>query len=339
MFCDLVGSTELAVRHDPEDFREIVTNFLACCGDVAGRHAGYVARHMGDGLLVYFGYPEASEHDAERAILAGLAIVSTVRTLDLRPGLTLETRVGIATGHVVAGDLLGTGLSQERAVIGETVHLGARLQGVADPNSVVVSDATHRLAQGFFEWFDLGQLSLKGFAKPVQAWRPLRERQVASRFEASHAAVELTPLVNRTEEEALLSSWWSRAEAGEGQVVQLSGEPGIGKSRLVVDLRAKLAARSFSTLRYYCSPYHQNSALHPIIKQIEGAARLVPDEPPEVKLDKLENSADAQRRWHRRGASAGDFTLAPRGTALPHDRTHCPTAQDPHRRRARAMGG
>jgi len=162
MFCDLVGSTALSEQHDPEDFREVVTSFLACCADVAKRFDGYIARYMGDGLLVYFGYPEASEHDAERAILAGLAIVSAVRALRPRSGLTLETRVGIATGEVVVGDLIGTGVSQERPVVGRTAHVAARLQGLAEPNSVAVSDATYRLARGFFEWFDLGHVSLKG---------------------------------------------------------------------------------------------------------------------------------------------------------------------------------
>ena len=289
MLCDLVGSTALAERHDPEDFSEVVTSFLACCADVAKRFDGYIARYMGDGLLVYFGYPEASEHDAERAILAGLAIVSAVRALRLRSGLTLETRVGIATGEVVVGDLIGTGVSQEPPAVGRTAHVAARLQGLAEPNSVAVSDATYRLARGFFEWLDLGHISLKGFAEPVQAWRALRERQVASRFEASHTAADLWPLVDRRAERTLLSRWWSRVEASEGHVVQLSGEPGIGKSRLVVELVANLADKAFTTLRYYCSPYHQSSALYPIIKQLEGAARLLHDEPPEKKLERIED--------------------------------------------------
>jgi len=275
MFCDLVGSTALAERHDPEDFREVVNSFLACCADVAKSFDGYIARYMGDGLLVYFGYPEASEHDAERAILAGLAIVSAVRALRPRSGLTLETRVGIATGEVVVGDLIGTGVSQERSVVGRTAHVAARLQGLAEPSSVAVSDATYRLARGFFDWLDLGPISLKGFAEPVQVWRALRERQVASRFEASHTAADLWPLVDRRAERTLLSRWWSRVEASEGHVVQLSGEPGIGKSRLAVELVANLADKAFTTLRYYCSPYHQSSALYPIIKQLEGAARLL----------------------------------------------------------------
>ena len=289
MFCDLVESTALAERHDPEDFREIVTSFLACCADVAKRFDGYVARYMGDGLLVYFGYPEASEHDAERAILAGLAIVTAVRALRPRPGLTLQTRVGIATGEVVVGDLIGSGVSQERQVVGRTAHVAARLQGLAEPNSVAVSEATYRLARGFFEWLELGHISLKGFAEPVQVWLALRERQVASRFEASHNAAELSPLVDRRAERALLSSWWRGVEASEGHIVQLSGEPGIGKSRLVVDLVAKLTDKPVTTLRYYSSPYHQSSALHPIIKQLEDAARLLHDEPAEKKLDKLED--------------------------------------------------
>lgn len=289
MFCDLVGSTALAARHDPEDFGEVVSSFLGCCADVAGRFNGYVARYMGDGLLIYFGYPEASEHDPERAILAGLAIESEVRALSPRPGLTLQTRVGIATGNVVVGDVIGVGPSQERTVVGEAAHLGARLKALAEPNTVAVSDATYRLARGYFEWLDLGQISLKGFAEPVQVWRALRERQVASRFEASHAALELPPLVDRLVEQALLWRCWSRVEAGEGHVVQLSGEPGIGKSRLAVDLGAKLATKSLRTLRYYSSPYHQNSAFHPLIKQLERAAGLLHEEPLETKLDKLES--------------------------------------------------
>ena len=280
VFCDLVGSTALAERHDPEDFREVVTSFLACCADVAKRFDGYIARYMGDGLLVYFGYPEASEHDAERAILAGLAIVSAVRALRPRSGLTLETRVGIATGEVVVGDLIGTGVSQNARSLDEplTSQLGCKgwLSRV-----LWRSPMPHIDLRAVFDWLDLGPISLKGFAEPVQVWRALRERQVASRFEASHTAADLWPLVDRRAERTLLSRWWSRVEASEGHVVQLSGEPGIGKSRLAVELVANLADKAFTTLRYYCSPYHQSSALHPIIKQLEGAARLLHDEPPE----------------------------------------------------------
>ena len=289
MYCDLVGSTDLAVRLDAEDFRDVVTSFLVCCADVVRRFDGYVARYMGDGLLVYFGYPEASEHDAERAILAGLGIISAVHALSPRSGLTLQTRIGIATGNVVVGELVGAGASQERAVVGEAAHLGARLQGLAEPNSVLVSDATFRLAHGFFEWLDLGRLTLKGFAEPVQVWQALRERQVASRFEASHAAHELSPLVDRLDEQALLSSCWSRVEAREGQVVQLSGEAGIGKSRLVASTLASLTGKSYLALRYYSSPYHQNSPLHPVITQIQRAAQLLHDEPLDAKLDKIED--------------------------------------------------
>jgi len=284
LFCDLVGSTLLAARLDPEDLREVIGSFLNCCREVIHRHNGYVARYFGDGILAYFGYPEANEHDTEYAVLAGLDILSEVAALHPREDLTLQSRVGIATGEVVVGERLGN----ERAAVGETPNLAARLQTLAQPNTVVVAEATQRLTSGFFEWGDLGCMSVKGFAEPIRAWRALRERPLASRFQEIERLQARPPLVDRCEEQALLRRCWGQVGDGEGQVVLLTGEPGIGKSRMIGELLRWLADASLLVLRYYCSPHHQSTALYPIIKQIEHAAGLSHADGPQERLDKLE---------------------------------------------------
>jgi class 3 adenylate cyclase len=231
MFVDLVGSTALSARLDPEDMREIVGAYQRCCTDVITRAGGFVAKYMGDGVLAYFGYPEAHEDDAERAVGAGLALVEAVRKLKTAASAPLQARVGIATGLVVVGDLIGAGVAQEQAVVGETPNLAARLQTIAEPNTVVIAESTRKLLGNFFELQDLGAKDLKGIAGRVQAWAALRGRTVESRFDALHTT-GLPPLVGREEEVELLLRRWSRAKTGEGQLVLLSGEAGIGKSRL-----------------------------------------------------------------------------------------------------------
>jgi class 3 adenylate cyclase/predicted ATPase len=289
MFCDLVGSTALSVRLDAEDLREIILGYLACCEDVAKRFDGYIALCTGDGLVIYFGFPIAAERSAERAVRAGLAIVSAVQALQLRPNLVLQTRIGIASGEVVVDVASkGRGKVQQPTMVGETLHLAARLQALADPDSVVIADTTRRVVGDLFEYFDLGCNSLAGFSEPIQAWRVVRERSVASHFEATSKKAALTPLVDRREELAMLYAYWQAAKAGKGQVVLLSGEPGIGKSRLILALRQQLAEESCTILRYFGSPYHENTSLYPIISQIERAARLAGTDAPNVKLDKLE---------------------------------------------------
>ena len=286
MFCDLVGSTALSGRLDPEDLRGIIGAYHRCCAELIERCGGFVAKYMGDGVLAYFGYPQAHEHDAERAVQAGLAIVEAAPKLVTIAGSPLQVRVGIATGLVVVGDVIGSGEAQERGIVGETPNLAARLQGIAEPNMVVIAEGTRRLLGNLFELEDLGAKDLKGIAGPVRAFAALRVSTVESRFDALHAS-GLTALVGREEEIELLLRRWSRAKTGEGQVVLLSGEGGIGKSRLTAALLEHLATEPHTRLRYFCSPQHTDSAFYPIIGQMERAAGFRRDDTAEQRLDKL----------------------------------------------------
>ena len=229
MFSDLVGSTALSARMDPEDLREVISAYQKCVADTVNRFGGFVAKYMGDGVLVYFGYPQAQEDDAERAVRAGLELIGAVSSI--KSNAPLQTRVGVATGLVVVGDLIGSGAAQEQAVVGETPNLAARLQGIAEPNMVVIAESTRKLLGNLFDLQDLGARDLKGIGSSVSVWAALRPASVESRFEALHAG-GLTELVGREEELELLLRRWSKAKTGEGQVVLLSGEAGIGKSRL-----------------------------------------------------------------------------------------------------------
>jgi len=286
MFCDLAGSTALSTRFDPEDMREIVGAYHRCCADIITRAGGFIARYMGDGVLAYFGYPQAHEHDAERAVRAGLSLTETVPKLETAAGTPLQVRVGIATGLVVVGDLLGTGVAQEQEVIGETPNLAARLQTLAEPGTVVISSSTRRLTGGLFEYRDLGAVALKGFAQPVQVWLALRESAAQSRFEALRSST--SPLVGRDDEISLLLHRWEQAKRGEGSVVLFSGEPGIGKSRIAQTLLQHLRDEVHTRLRVFCSPHHQDTALYPITTQLERAAGLRRDDTDEQRLTKLE---------------------------------------------------
>ena len=288
MFCDLVGSTALASRLDLEDLREVIGGYHKDVETVVGRFDGFVAKYMGDGVLAYFGYPQAHEDDAERAIRAGLEIVTTARQVPVAPGGRLQVRVGIATGLVVVGDLVGAGEAHERGVVGETPNLAARLQTLAEPGSVIIAASTHKLTGEIFECEELGEVELKGFVAPVAAWRVRGEGAVESRFEALHSAAALAPLVGREEEIQLLLRHWTQTKEGEGRVVLLRGEPGIGKSRLGVALEERLRDEPHVRLRYFCSPYHQDSAFHPTIVQLERAAGFERDDTPQTKLHKLE---------------------------------------------------
>jgi class 3 adenylate cyclase len=251
MFSDLVGSTALSARMDPEDLREVISAYQKCVAETVRRFGGFVAKYMGDGVLIYFGYPQAHEDDPERAVRAGLELIAAVTVL--KAPAPLQTRVGIATGVVVVGDLIGSGEAQERGIVGETPNLAARLQGIAEPNTVVIADGTRRLLGNLFELQDLGAKDLKGIAEPVQAWAALRTSSAEGRFEALHAS-GLSPLVGREEETELLLRCWSKAKSGQGQVVLLSGEAGIGKSRLTAALLERLATEPNMRLRYFCSP-------------------------------------------------------------------------------------
>jgi predicted ATPase/class 3 adenylate cyclase len=286
MFCDLVGSTALASRLDPEDLREVIGKYHKEVATVVGRFDGFVAKYMGDGVLAYFGYPQAHEDDAERAVRAGLEIVSTARLVPAAPGGRLLVRVGIATGLVVVGDLVGAGEARERGVVGETPNLAARLQTLAESGSVVVAATTRKLIGGIFEYEELGNVELKGFLAPVAAWRVRCEGTAESRFDALHSAVGLTPLVGREEEIELLLRRWTEAK-NEGRVVLLTGEPGIGKSRLSVALQERLRNEPHVRLRYFCSPHYQDSALHPTIVQLEQAAGFERDDIPDIRFQKL----------------------------------------------------
>jgi class 3 adenylate cyclase len=226
MFCDLVGSTALSAKLDPEDMRAIIGAYHHSCTELIERNCGFVAKYMGDGVLAYFGYPQAHEHDAERAVRAGLSVVEAVPKLSTAAVAGLQVRVGIATGLAVVGDLIGSGEAQERSIVGETPNLAARLQGIAEPNAVVIAEGTRRLLGNLFELQDLGLKDLKGVAGPMRAWVALRTSSVESRFEALHAT-GLTALVGREEESELLLRRWARAKTGEGQAVLISGEPAI----------------------------------------------------------------------------------------------------------------
>jgi class 3 adenylate cyclase len=238
LFSHLVGSTALSARMDPEDLRELISAYHKCVAEAVRRFGGFVAQYLGDGVLVYFGYPEAHEDDAERAVRAGLELIQAVG--GLKSSTQLQTRVGIATGLVVVGDLIGSGAAQEQAVVGETPNVAARLQGIAEPNTVVIAESTRKLLGNLFDLQDLGAQDLKGVGSRVRAWTALRPASVESRFEAFHTT-GLTDLVGREEELEILLRLWSKVKNAEGQVVLLSGEAGIGKSRLTAALLERLA--------------------------------------------------------------------------------------------------
>jgi class 3 adenylate cyclase len=321
MFCDLVGSTALSTNLDPEDLRAIISDYQRCCTELVERNGGFVARYLGDGVLAYFGYPRADEHEAEHAVRAGLALVEAVSKLNTGTDSPLQVRVGIATGLVVVGDLIGTGAAQEHAVVGETPNLAARLQAVAEPSAVVISSSTRRLTSGLFEYRDLGFVALKGFTKKVAVWQVLRASAAESRFEALRATP--VPLVGRHEEMELLLRLWQQAKRGEGCVALLLGEPGIGKSRLAVALQERVQGDPHTRLRHFCSPHHQDSALHPVIGQLERAAGLARDDTADAKLTKLEtllsqsNAEPAELACIAELLSLPNERRAPRGQVSP----------------------
>ena len=330
MFSDLVGSTALSARMDPEDLREVISAYQKCVAETVQRFGGFVAKYMGDGVLVYLGYPQAHEDDAERAVRAGLELVAAVGAL--KTHAPLQTRVGIATGLVVVGHLIGSGASQEQAIVGETPNLAARLQGVAEPNAVVIADSTRKLVGNLFELEDLRAQDLKGMVGPVRAWAALRPSSVESRFDALHGA-GLTELVGREEELELLLRRWAKAKDGEGQVVLLSGEAGIGKSRLTAALLERLANEPHTRLRYFCSPQHTDSALYPIISQMERAAGFRHDDKVQTKLNKLDTVL-AQSL-----TSPEDAALFAEALSLPNDGRYPKLELTPQQRRQKTLEG
>jgi len=299
VFCDLVGSTALSAQLDPEDMREVLRAYQDACAGIITRFEGFVAKFMGDGVLAYFGYPRAHEDESERAVRSGLALVEAVAKLASPTGEPLAARVGIATGLVIVGDLIGEGASQEQAVVGDTPNLAARLQALGEPGQVVIAEATGRLVGMTFDLRNLGPQIVKGLAKPVPAFAVMGEQAVQSRFE-TRSGPGLLPMVGRDQELALLLERWAQATAGEGQGVLLVGEAGIGKSRISRALLDALAKEPHVRIRYQCSPYHTDSALWPVIQQLNHAAGLRVDDPIEARLDKLETLLD---RGGRRDAA------------------------------------
>ncbi len=297
MFCDLVGSTALSTKLDPEDLREVIKSFQDECRKAIEGFAGFVARYMGDGVLAYFGYPQAHEDDAERGVRAGLAVVESMAELNQRLAgrheLELSARIGIATGAVVVGDIIGEGAAEEAAVVGETPNLAARLQALAGPNQVLIAPATHQLLGALFEYEDAGSHQLKGIEQPVPLWRVVGESDIDSRYKAKRLGAQL-PLVGRQEELGLLLRSWEASKEGHGQTVLIQGEAGIGKSRLVEALRGRLSEENYIWVAHRCSPYHSNSALYPIIEHIRRAAGWSREDGPEQKLDKLEAALGRQ---------------------------------------------
>jgi class 3 adenylate cyclase/predicted ATPase len=328
MFSDLVGSTALSARLDPEDLREIISSYQMCVAETVRRFGGFVARYLGDGVLIYFGYPAAHEDDAERALRAGLALIDAVAALPVPE--PLQVRIGVATGMVVVGDLLGSGEAQEHDIVGETPNLAARLQGIAAPNTVIIAEATRKLLGNLFELQDLGPSELKGLAGPVRTFAVMRASSVESRFEAMHPG-GLTALVGREEELELLLRRWAKAKTGEGQVVLLSGEAGIGKSRLAAAFMEEIAAEPYTRLRYFCSPQHTDSAFYPIIGQFERAAGFAHGDTPQTKLDKLD-ALLAQTATSRQ-----DAALLAEMLSIPNDGRYPALELAPEQRRQKTL--
>ena len=287
LFADLVDSVGLSIRLDPEDLRDLIAAYQQACARSVGLYDGYVAQYLGDGVLAYFGYPQAHEHDPERAVRAGLELVKGLSGRDWPSQVVPQIRVGIATGLVVVGHVSGEDPGQHHGVVGGTPNLAARLQTIAEPGTVVIAPTTHRLTGGLFDYRDLGAVTLKGFPLPVRTWQVTGLSAARSRFEALREAGP-SPLLGRDEELALLLRRWQQAKDGEGHVVLLSGEAGIGKSRLSTALNERIAGEPHMRLRYYCSPHHTDSALHPIIAQLEHVAGFARDDDPPSKLAKLQ---------------------------------------------------
>ncbi|MBI3799402.1 MAG: adenylate/guanylate cyclase domain-containing protein [Deltaproteobacteria bacterium] len=339
MFCDLVGSTALSAQLDPEELREVVRAYQATCTGVIRRYDGHIAQHLGDGLLVYFGYPAAHEDDAQRAVRAGLEIVGAIRGQGSGAGgrkerqpigtgvsQSWQVRIGIHTGLVVVGEIGGSD-KREVLALGETPNVAARLQTLAAPDTVVMSGATYGLVSGLFECQDRGPQELKGVSTPLPLYRVVGESAAQSRFEAAvHKG--LTPLVGRAEELALLQRRWEQAKAGDGQVVLLSGEPGIGKSRLLQELKDQLERAGVTRIEFRCSPYHQHSALYPIIDHLQRLLQFAREDPPAVKLEKLQHTLS-----HYHFPQADTFPLLAALLSLPYPEGMPPITLSPQKQK------
>ena len=290
LFVDLVGSTVLSQQLDPEDLREVIRAYQSTCAPIIEKFGGLTSRFLGDGIMVFFGYPRAHEDDPERAVRAGLELSQAVARLEVRPrgahDIHLSARVGIETGVVIAGDLIGEGPSKEEAVVGETLNLAAKLQALANPDTVLIGPATRRLLGERFQYDPMGQRRITDSASTIEVWRVIAPVEKATRFDASHTA-KMTPMVNREPELNLLLEQWNHVKSGAGQIVLISGEPGIGKSRLTRALRHHVSPEPHFRLQFQCSPYHVNTALHPVIAQMQGAAGIDSEDSSSAKLEKL----------------------------------------------------
>jgi class 3 adenylate cyclase len=328
MFCDVVGSTALSARLDPEDLSKLIRSYQAGVATAIARFGGFIARYVGDGVLIYFGWPEAGEGGAEQAVRAALAVVCTINQ---SPSLIepLQVRIGIATGLVVVGEPIGTGEARQQTAIGETPNLAARLQALAGPNGVVIDAATRRQIGGLFNCRDLGIFALKGLPAPVPAWQVVEQSAIESRFEALRAGI-VTPLIGRDEELDRLLRRWRQAQGGEGQLVVLSGEPGIGKSRLIAALSERISTVPHTRLRYFCSPHYQSSALYPVIVQLERAAGFQRDDGPEEKLDKLQTLLTP-------AAEIGEVSLLAELLSVPGGDRFAPLELTPQRKKERTL--
>lgn len=338
MFCDLVGSTALSEQLDPEELREVVRAYQAASTGVIRRYDGHIAQHLGDGLLVYFGYPAAHEDDAQRAVRTGLEILAGLQPLNagLPPTIRarlphpLQVRIGIHTGLVVIGEI-GSADKHEILALGETPNIAARLQGLAARDTVVISSPTHRLVAGLFECQDLGPPTLKGISTPLTVYRVVRKSEAQSRFEVAVSA-GLTLLIGREHEVGLLQERWEQAKAGEGQAVLLSGEPGIGKSRLVQTLKEQVTAEGATRLEFRCSPYHQNSAFYPLIEHLQRLLQFAPQETPQAKLAKLQQTL-AQYRFPQ----ADTLPLLASLLSLPHPEGYPPITLSPQKQKQKTQ--
>jgi class 3 adenylate cyclase/tetratricopeptide (TPR) repeat protein len=331
MFCDLVGSTALSARLDPEDMRTLIGEYHSRVTEVISRYQGIIARYMGDGVLVYFGYPQAHEDDVEQAVRAGLALVNAVAKLPTDTDSTLSARIGIATGTVVVRELLIDETRSEQEVVGQTPNLAARLQTLAEPGTVLICPRTRRLTGGYFDYRDLGPHALKGWAEPIVVWQVLGTSGVESRFDAMHAN-KLPPLFGREEEIELLLRRWQHATQEEGRVVVLTGEPGIGKSHIAFALDERLQSERHITLRYFCSAHHTNSALFPFISQLERAAGFKHSDSPAEKLSKL-NALVAQST-----SDPEDVAVLASLFALPASDRYSLQDLDPQKRKEKTLG-
>jgi class 3 adenylate cyclase/tetratricopeptide (TPR) repeat protein len=286
LFADMVGSTALSAKVDPELLGGLIRRYQDAAAGAIGRYGGFVAKFMGDGVLAYFGFPRAYEDAAERAVRAALGILAEVGDIELPDQSRVQARIGIATGLVVVGEIIGTGIAQERTIVGETPNIAARLQALAGPDTILVSETTQNLLRGMFELEHTGGHELKGFARPVPAWRVRCEASVESRFSAIRAGGNL-PLIGRAHEMGLMLERWHLARQGEGQIVTVIGEAGIGKSRSIEALQEALAGEPHARINLQCSPHHSDSALYPVIQYLARAAHFAVTDTPGVRIEKL----------------------------------------------------